>query len=86
MEKWGDLQQKKIFIDNAVQALIPFKNSEGDRGLLKLHLHLEKGVSMLEKKDRIFFEVEEKRMGGSSETIEIFFILWPSKKRVGGFS
>ena len=63
MEKWGDLQQKKIFIDNAVKALIPFKNSERDRSLLKLHLHLEEGVSMSEKKDRIFFEVEEKRMG-----------------------
>ena len=61
MEKWGDYQKKKLFINNAVQALISFK--EGHRNLLKLHVNLEEGVSMLDKKEGIFFEVEEKRIG-----------------------
>ena len=60
MEKWGDHQKKKFFIDNVVQALIPFK--DGYRDLLKLHVYLGEGTSMLEKKEGIFFEVEEKRM------------------------
>ena len=76
-----DHQDNKFPID-VVQVLIPFK--EGHLGQLKLHLR--EGVLVLEKKEGIFFEVDEQRMGGSSETIEIFFILWPSKKRVGGFS
>ena len=61
MEKWSDHQNTKLFIDKAVQALILFK--EEHLGLLKLHVHLEDGVSMLEKKKKKFFEVEEKRMG-----------------------
>ena len=85
VEKWGDLQQKKIFIDNAVKALIPFKNSERDRSLLKLHLHLEEGVSMSEKKDRIFFEVEEKRMGRLFRIYWNLVCLMALQKRVGWF-
>ena len=54
MEKWGDYQKKKLFINNAVQALISFK--EGHQDLLKLHVNLEEGVSMLDKKEGIFFE------------------------------
>ena len=44
MEKRGDYQEKKFFIDNTVQALIPFK--ERHRGLLKLHVRLGEGVSL----------------------------------------
>ena len=47
MEKWGDHQEKKFFIDNAVQALIPFQ--EGHRALLKFYAHFGEGVSLCEK-------------------------------------
>ena len=50
MEKWSDHQNTKLFIDKAVQALILFK--EEHLGLLKLHVHLGDGVSMLEKKKK----------------------------------
>ena len=70
-----DHQDNKFPID-VVQVLIPFK--EGHLGQLKLHLR--EGVLVLEKKEGIFFEVEEKRMGGSSETIEIFYLMALQKK------
>ena len=44
MEKQCDYQEKKFFIDNTVQVLIPFK--ERHRGLLKLHVQLGEGVSL----------------------------------------
>ena len=44
VEKQGDYQEKKFFIDNTVQVLIPFK--EKHRGLLKLHVQLGEGVSL----------------------------------------
>ena len=59
--KRGDHQRKKLFIDNAVQALIPFK--EGDGSALKLHIHWGREFGCWKKKERIFFEVEEKCMG-----------------------
>ena len=39
MEKWGDDQEKKFFIDDTAQTLIPFK--ERHKSLLKLHVRLE---------------------------------------------
>ena len=54
MEKRGEHQEKKFFINNAAQALIPFK--EGHRGLLKLYIYL--GEFQCGKKGGIFFEVE----------------------------
>ena len=57
VEKRGNHQEKKFFIDNAVQALIPFK--EKHRGLLKLHVQLGEGVSVWQKKEGIFFELEK---------------------------
>ena len=39
MEKWGDYQKKKFFIDNSIKALILFK--EEYQGLSKLHVSLE---------------------------------------------
>ena len=36
---------------------------------------------MLEKKEGIFFEVEEQLMGSYSESIKILFVLWPSKRK-----
>ena len=47
VEKWGDHQEEKFFIDNAVQALIPFQ--EGHRALLKFYAHFGEGVSLCEK-------------------------------------
>ena len=47
MEKWVSHQEKKFFRDNAVQALIPFK--EGHRGLVKLYAHLREEVPVWEK-------------------------------------
>ena len=44
MERQGDDQEKKFFIDNTTQALIPFK--ERHRGLVKLLLQLAEGVSV----------------------------------------
>ena len=38
MEKWGNHQNKKLFVNNSVEALIPF--NEGHQGLLKLHVLL----------------------------------------------
>ena len=38
MENWGDHQEKKFYMDNAVHALHLFK--EGHQILLKLHVHL----------------------------------------------
>ena len=52
MDKWGDHQKKKFFVDNAAQALILFK--EGHQGLLKLHVHLGERFLMLEEKARNF--------------------------------
>ena len=40
-EKCGDSRKKKLFINNSVKALIPFK--EEYQGLLKLHVPLEEG-------------------------------------------
>ena len=34
--KWGDHQKKIFFINNSVEAVIPFK--ENHQGLLKLHV------------------------------------------------
>ena len=62
MEKWGDDQEKKFFIDDTAQALIPFK--ERHKSLLKLHVQLGEGGSFgVEKKEGNFIEVEKKRMG-----------------------
>ena len=44
MEKRGDDQEKKFFMDNIVQALIGFK--ERHWGLLKLHVQSREGVSV----------------------------------------
>ena len=51
LEKQGDDQTKKFFMDNTVQALIPFK--ERHRSLAKLHVPLGEGVSVFEKKKGI---------------------------------
>ena len=37
-EKWGDHQKKKLFINNAFEAQILFK--ENHQGLMRLHVHL----------------------------------------------
>ena len=57
LEKQGDDQKKKFFMDNTVQALIPFK--ERHRGLVKLYVQLAEGVLVFEKKKGILFEVEK---------------------------
>ena len=51
MEKWGDNQEKKFFIDDTAQALIPFK--ERHKSLLKLHVRLGEGVSVWKKRKEI---------------------------------
>lgn len=61
--------KNKSFSDNVVQAFSSFK--EGYRGLLKLDVHLGEGILVLKKKEGIFFEVEEKRIGRLSKSIEI---------------
>ena len=38
MEKWGDHQNRKFFVNKFVEALIPF--NEGNQGLLNLHVPL----------------------------------------------
>ena len=55
--KAGEHQEKKLFIDNTVQALLPFKDRH--KGLLKLYVQLREGVSVWGKKDGISFEVEK---------------------------
>ena len=74
MEKWGDYQKKKLFINNAVQPLISFK--EGHQDLLKLHVNLEEVVSMLDKKEGIFLEAIQNLFKSCS--------LMALQKRVGG--
>ena len=41
VEKWGNYQRKKFFINNSVEALIPLK--EKHQGLLELHVPLGLG-------------------------------------------
>ena len=65
--------KNKSFIDNVVQAFSSFK--EGYRGLLKLDVHLGEGILVLKKKEGIFFEVEEKRMGRLSKSVEILCLM-----------
>ena len=61
VEKWGDDQEKKFFIDDTAQALIPFKKRH--KSLLKPHVRLGGGRFGVEKKEGNFIEVEKKRMG-----------------------
>ena len=78
METWGDHQKKKLFIDNSVQVLILFK--EGHQGLLKMNAPLGAGVLRLGKKRKEFSSRWKKNVwGGHSESIEILFVLSPSK-------
>ena len=44
MEKWGDHQMMKFFINNSVATLILF--NEGHQGLLKLNVSLGEGVGV----------------------------------------
>ena len=46
MENWGDHQENKFYMDNAVHTLNLLK--EGHQGLLKLHVHLGEGVILWE--------------------------------------
>ena len=62
-EKWGDLQRKKFFINNFIEALNSFK--EEHQGLLKLSVPVGGGElrcgEKWEKspKEGIFFEAEK---------------------------
>ena len=51
---WGE--KKKFFVNNAIEALIPFKKDH--QGLLKLH---KKKVELYSK-EGIFFETKQWRM------------------------
>ena len=44
MEKWGDHQMMKFFINNSVETLILF--NEGHQGLLKLNVSLGEGAGV----------------------------------------
>ena len=77
MEKWGDDQEKKFFIDDTAQALIPFK--ERHKSLLKLHVQLGEGVSVWKKKKEISSKWKKNVWGGYSESIEILYVFWLSK-------
>ena len=57
MENWGDHQEKKFYMDNAVHALHLFK--EGHQILLKLHVHLGEGVILWENKEGIFSKMKK---------------------------
>ena len=61
LEKWGDHQKKKFFINNSVEALIPFK--EEHQNLLKLPVLFRgmfqcRGKKGLSSKEGILFEAE----------------------------
>ena len=79
VEKCGDHWRKKFFINNPVEALIPFK--EKHQGLLKLHVPLGwdwgrgGGVEYGEISE---FSLKRKnnQWGGFLESIEILFIFW----------
>ena len=48
MEKWVTFIKKKFFINNAVEAVVPFKKEH--QGLLKLHVPLGRGSSSVTKR------------------------------------
>ena len=56
-----------MFIDNAVQALIPFK--EGHGSVLKLHIHLGEGVWMLGEKQKNFLRGGRKMYGEAIQNL-----------------
>ena len=65
VEKWVDHQRKKFFINNSVEALIPFRGTSGP--ILKMHVLLGVGLGgfsvwgemALPPKKGIFFETEK---------------------------
>ena len=69
VEKWGDHQKKKFFIDNAVQALIPFKEVSMFEW----------------KEEILFFEVKEKLMWKLFRIYWNLLCLMALQKRVGWF-
>ena len=72
-----------MFIDNTVQVLIPFK--EGDGSPLKLHIHLRKGVWMLEEKGKNFLRGGRKMYGEAIQNLLSIVCLMALQKRVRGF-
>ena len=61
----GDQQKKRLFLNNAVKSLIPFK--ENHEGLMWPHVPLEGSSNVVKKvglspKEGIFFEAEKVRM------------------------
>ena len=61
----GDQQKKRLFLNNAVKSLIPFK--ENHEGLMWPHVPLEGSPNVVKKvglspKEGIFFEAEKVRM------------------------
>ena len=80
--KWGDRQEKKFFIDNAVQALIPFQ--VGHQALLKLYVHSEEGISVCEK-GKNFLWSGKITLGRLFRIYWNFVYLLALQKKVGGF-
>ena len=57
VEKWGDNQEKKFFMDNTVCTLIPFK--ERQRPIETTCTIMGGSIGVEKKKEGIFFEVEK---------------------------
>ena len=78
-EKWADHQKKKLFINNAVETLIPFK--EDHQGLMRLHVYLGEdfycGKNVLRFPEEEFFLKQKNDVRGSIfEPIKILLIFW----------
>ena len=79
VEKCGDHWRKKFFINNPVQALIPFK--EKHQGLLKLHVPLgwdwgKGGRFEYGEISEFSLKLKNNQWGGFLQSIEILFIFW----------
>ena len=77
-EKWADHQKKKLFINNAVETLIPFK--EDHQGLMRLHVYLGEdfycGKNVLRFQEEFFLKQKNDVRGSIFEPIKILLIFW----------